>query len=52
MGDHPGSSNTENEQMPESRPKRSKRLMKSITDDKELAAAADHEKPVNEAENH
>lgn len=26
--------------------------MKSITDDKELAAAADHEKPVNEAENH
>ncbi|AQL06624.1 DNA helicase INO80 [Zea mays] len=52
VGDHPGSSNTENEQMPESRPKRSKRLMKSITDDKELAAAADHEKPVNEAENH
>ncbi|PWZ05304.1 DNA helicase INO80 [Zea mays] len=52
VGDHPGSSNTENEQMPESRPKRSKRLMKSITDDKELAAASDHEKPANEAENH
>jgi DNA helicase INO80 len=52
-GDHPGSSHTENEQIAEPRPKRSKRLMKSITDDKELAAAAvDHEEPANEAENH
>jgi len=53
VGDHPGSSHTENEQIAEPRPKRSKRLMKSITDDKELAAAAvDHEEPANEAENH
>ncbi|ONL98132.1 DNA helicase INO80 [Zea mays] len=47
-GDHPGSIHTENEQIGEPRPKRSKRLMKSITD-KELAAAAGDEEP---AENH
>jgi len=52
-GDQLGSSHTENEQIAEPRPKRSKRLMKSITDDKELAAAAVvPEEPANEAENH
>ncbi|KAJ1297121.1 hypothetical protein BS78_01G353700 [Paspalum vaginatum] len=49
--DHPGSGQTENEQIAEPRPKRSKRLMKSTSDDKEPAAAADHEKPADEAEN-
>ncbi|OEL33194.1 DNA helicase INO80, partial [Dichanthelium oligosanthes] len=51
-GDHPGSGHTENEQIAEPRPKRSKRLMKSMSDDKEPAAAVDHEKPEDEAENH
>ncbi|WVZ56940.1 hypothetical protein U9M48_007401 [Paspalum notatum var. saurae] len=51
-GDHPGSGQTENEQIAEPRPKRSKRLMKSTSDDKEpAAAAADLEKPADEVEN-
>lgn len=51
-GDHPGSGHTENEELVEPRPKRSKRLMKSMNDDQELAAAADNEKPADESENH
>ena len=45
-----GSGHTENEQIAEPRPKRSKRLMKDTSDDKE-PAAADLEKPADEAEN-
>lgn len=51
-GDHPDSGHTENEHIAEPRPKRSKRLMKSSSDDKESAAAVDLEKPADEAENH
>ncbi|CAN6289438.1 unnamed protein product [Urochloa humidicola] len=48
-----GSGHTENEQIAEPRPKRSKRLMKAMSDDKEPAAAApDHEKQADEVENH
>ena len=49
-GDLTGSGHTENEQIAEPRPKRSKRLMKDTSDDKE-PAAADLEKPADEAEN-
>ncbi|CAN6312749.1 unnamed protein product [Urochloa humidicola] len=54
-GDPTGSGPTENEQIAEPRPKRSKRLMKGISDDKEPApasASADQEKQADEAENH
>lgn len=51
-GDLTGSGHAENEQIAEPRPKRSKRLMKGMSDDKEPAAAADHEKPADEVENH
>jgi DNA helicase INO80 len=50
-GDLTGSGHTENEQVAEPRPKRSKRLMKGMSDDKEPAAAADLEKPADEVEN-
>ncbi|RLN41204.1 DNA helicase INO80 [Panicum miliaceum] len=50
-GDLTGSGHTENEQIAEPRPKRSRRLMKGMGDDKEPAAAADLEKPADEAEN-
>jgi len=49
-GDLTGGGHTENEQIAEPRPKRSKRLMKDTSDDKE-PAAADLEKPADEAEN-
>jgi len=49
-GDLMGGGHTENEQIAEPRPKRSKRLMKDTSDDKE-PAAADLEKPADEAEN-
>ncbi|XP_062215593.1 chromatin-remodeling ATPase INO80-like [Phragmites australis] len=48
--DNPGSGHTENEQIAEPRPKRSKRL-KSTSDDKEQTAGTDHEKLADEAEN-
>ncbi|KAL6593915.1 hypothetical protein ACP70R_048816 [Stipagrostis hirtigluma subsp. patula] len=47
-----GNDHAENEQSAEPRPKRSKRLMKNTGEDKEPAAATDHEKPGDEAENH
>ncbi|KAG2551868.1 chromatin-remodeling ATPase INO80-like [Panicum virgatum] len=50
-GDLTGSGHTENEQIAEPRPKRSKRLMNDMSADKEPAAAADLEKPADEAEN-
>ncbi|XP_062211289.1 chromatin-remodeling ATPase INO80-like [Phragmites australis] len=50
-GDNPGSGHTENEQITKPRPKRSKRLMKSMSDDKEPAAATVHVKQADEAEN-
>ncbi|KAL6902098.1 hypothetical protein ACP4OV_004974 [Aristida adscensionis] len=47
-----GNDHAENEQSAEARPKRSKRLMKNMSEDKEpAAAAADHETPADEAEN-
>ena len=49
-GDNPGSGHTENEQIAEPRPKRSKRL-KSTSDDKEQTAGTDNEKLADEAEN-
>ncbi|CAL4939360.1 unnamed protein product [Urochloa decumbens] len=51
-GDLTGSGHTENEQIAEPRPKRSKRLMKGMSDDTEPATAADHEKQADEVENH
>ncbi|CAL4922672.1 unnamed protein product [Urochloa decumbens] len=52
-GDLTGSGHTENEQIAEPRPKRSKRLMKGMGDDTEPAvASADHEKQADEVENH
>ncbi|KAK3127778.1 hypothetical protein QOZ80_7AG0578330 [Eleusine coracana subsp. coracana] len=50
--DNPESGHIENDQNAEPRPKRSKRLMKSMSDDKDPAAAADHEKLADETENH
>ena len=50
-GDLTGGGHTENEQIAEPRPKRSKRLMNDMSADKEPAAAADLEKPADEAEN-
>lgn len=51
-GDLTGSGHAENEQIVEPKPKRSKRLMKGMGDDKEPVAAADHDKPADEVENH
>lgn len=50
-GDNPEGGPTENDQNVESRPKRSKRLMKS-TGDNEPAAATDHVKLADEEESH
>nr|CAB3500804.1 unnamed protein product [Digitaria exilis] len=51
-GDQLDSGHIENENIAEPRPKRSKRLTKSLSEDKDSAAAVDHEKLADEAENH